>query len=228
MDLRNKKILIIAPHPDDEIISTGGLILKAKELNSKVNVLFMTVGLCRQLVTGKTEPETRIKEIEEVSKFCGYEYKLLFKDKMCLLDSLNQKQLIDPIEDYIEETKPDIIILPRGNSFDQDHRAIFKACITALRPRPQNIRHFVPYVLEAEEPYSWCIGELFKPNFYLSLNEELINKKVEALKLHKTQYREDPYSRSGENIKRLSQLRGCEIGITHAETYKVHRGVFNE
>jgi N-acetylglucosamine malate deacetylase 1 len=224
-ELKGKKLLVIAPHPDDEMISCGGLILKAIKEEAKVFVLYITIGPNRQLVTGKTDVETRFKEIDAVAKACGFEHKTLFvgEEYHLKLDAMPIKDLIDPIEDFIEEFKPDIIVLPPRDSFNQDHRTIFNACIACLRPVPQKIRHFVPFVLEFEEPHSWSVGDEFKPNFYFDISD-VLEKKIEYLKLHETQYREQPFTRSGENLIRLAMYRGNEVGTEAAEAYKIHRG----
>ena len=69
LELKDKKILIISPHPDDEIIGCGGLIAKCKQLQSKVKVVYMCTGESRQLVSGSTNSDSRINEIEEVAKY---------------------------------------------------------------------------------------------------------------------------------------------------------------
>src|SRR5271157_4047780 len=99
------KILIIAPHPDDEIIGSGGLIANG---NNKIHVLFGSVGKCRQLVTGQTTEDVRLKEVKQVAKEAGYTYEIMFiGEEFMQLDSLPIKQLIDKIEDCIEKVKPD-------------------------------------------------------------------------------------------------------------------------
>ncbi|MFA5246356.1 MAG: PIG-L deacetylase family protein [Candidatus Micrarchaeia archaeon] len=222
--LNSSKILIIAPHPDDEIIGCGGLILRAQKAKAKVHVLFGAVGKCRQLVTGQTDENVRLEETKQVAKRCGYTYEFMFVgDEFMRLDSLPQKALIDKIEDTISKVKPDIVVIPFEASYDQDHRAIFSACMTALRPTPQKIRHFVPVVLECEEPYSWEVGQPFLPNFYLDISAGIAEEKVEALKLHTTQYRKEPFARSGENILRIAQVRGKQAGVDAAEAYRLKR-----
>jgi LmbE family N-acetylglucosaminyl deacetylase len=226
MNLKDKKILVISPHPDDEMISTGGLIAKAINENAKVFVLYISIGKSRQLVTGKTEESTRLKETEDVSKFMGFTYKFQFiGDEFMRIDSLPQKSIIEPIEDIMQEFKPDIVVIPYQYSFDQDHRAIFTAAMTALRPIPRKVRHLVAFVLEFEEPHSWGIGPAFKPNYYVVLNEELLKRKLDGLRFHKTQIRDEPFTRSLENLTRLAQFRGHEIGEDYAEAYRLHRGL---
>lgn len=224
LSLKGKRILIISPHPDDEAIGCGGLLSKAKRDGATVFVLYMCVGSTRQLVTGSTNPDTRMKETKNVAKFCGFDYRFVYVGEQFLrLDMVPQKELIDHIEDKISDFKPDIVCIPSGNSYDQDHRVVFTACITAMRPVPATVRKMPSLVLEYEEPYVWSIGSPEKPNFYIELTEKDAKNKEKAMSLHATQHRKDPFPRSGENLIRWLEIRGKEIGSFYAEAYKCHR-----
>ncbi|MBI2674992.1 MAG: PIG-L family deacetylase [Candidatus Aenigmarchaeota archaeon] len=223
IDLKGKRIMIISPHPDDEIIGCGGLIMRSKREKADMLVVYACVGSSRQLVTGHTEEKTRLKEIEKVSKIGGFRYHIMFIGEFFKLDVRPQKEIVDKIEDLSEKYGPDIICIPFGKSYDQDHRALFSACITALRPVPRSVRHMPDVVIEYEEPYSWTMGEIFAPNFYIDLNEEDINGKVRLMKAHATQDRKDPFPRSAENLRRLAKMRGVETGTSYAEAYRILR-----
>ncbi len=225
MDFKGKKVLIISPHPDDEIIGCGGLIEKCKKDGAEVFVFYIVVGNTRQLVTGSTNENIRMKETENVAKFAGFKYKFLFVgENFVRLDGIDQKDIVDPIEDLVEKFKPDIICIPYRDSYNQDHRAVFTACITALRPVPRSVRHMPSIVLEYDEPYLWSVSEHgFKPNFFVEVTKEMINNKIKAMALHETQDRPDPFPRSGENLKRWLEIRGKEIGCDAAEGFKCHR-----
>lgn len=225
MFFNGKKILIISPHPDDEIISCGGLIDRCKKEGAEVFVFYICVGKTRQLVTGSTNENIRMDEAANVAKFCNFNYKFLFVgDQFVRLDTVAQKDIVDPIEDTIQEFKPDIVCIPYKDSYNQDHRAVFTACITALRPVPKNIRHMPQMVLEYDEPYIWSVSEnAFKPNFFVELTEENLQNKISAMKLHATQDRPDPFPRSVENLSRWAEIRGKEIGTHAAEGFKCHR-----
>ena len=226
MRLEGRRLLIVSPHPDDEVIGCGGLLARAKGEKAEIFVFYMCVGECRQLVTGSTDANARMKELGDVARECNFRYKIHFMGKEFVrLDIVAQKDLIDPIEDIIEDFKPNIICIPSPGSYDQDHRATFMACVTALRPVPRNIRHFVPIVLIFEEPYTWTTGELFKPNFYLDTTD-IEDKKVALMKLYKSQDREPPFSRSGENLIHYMRIRGSEVGLKSAEAFHLLRGTF--
>lgn len=219
-----KSILIVAPHPDDESICNGGLIMMAKKQKAKVFVLFMAIGYSRQFLTGKTNTTERVKEIKKAAKFGNYSWAIAFKGKPFMrLDSLPQKDLIEKIEDVTQKIKPDIVCIPSRESFDQDHRATSLACITAFRPLPASLKHQPTVILESEEPYTWSASSIHTPvNFYVDISD-CFQEKITLLSCHKTQLRNDPFPRSPENLERLAGMRGCDIGKKYAEGYHLLR-----
>lgn len=224
--LQGKTILIVSPHPDDEAIYCGGLIMLAKRQNIKVFVLYMAIGSSRQFFTGKTNSRERINEIKKAANFGNFTYKIAYKGRAFMrMDQVPQKDLIEIIEDTTEAFKPYLVCIPNRFSFDQDHRAVATACITAFRPLPRALRHQPAIILECEEPYSWSIQSSFKPNWYFDITN-VLNEKLALLRCHKTQLRNDPFPRSPENLKRLAGLRGCEISTTYAESYNLLKGKF--
>jgi LmbE family N-acetylglucosaminyl deacetylase len=220
-----RRLLIIAPHPDDEAIATGGLIAFVRPSGWEVRVSVMAVGDCRQLATGRTEPGPRAAELSEAQRVGGYRAELVFVgDEFMRLDALPRKRLCDEIEDRVEAFRPDVVVVPPASSYDQDHRAVAEAAVTALRPRPRGLRHFVPTVLEADEPYWWRIdGQRPTPNFFVPLTDEQLALKLRVLACHASQDRPDPFGRSAENLRRYAANYGVEIGGGYAEAYRVLR-----
>ncbi len=221
--LKNKRILIIAPHADDEAICSGGLIMRAKEEGATVFVLYIAIGNSRQLITGETSIDERLPEITKASKLGNFEYKIIFKgDEHLKLDTIAQKTLIDVIEDATTEFKPDIVVIPNRTSFNQDHRAVGQACMTAFRPLPKDLHHQPEMILEMEEPYTWT--EAFKPNLYINISD-LFAHKIALYNCHSSQVPKDPFPRSIENLTRLAGMRGAEISCRYAEGYKLLKGI---
>lgn len=219
-----KKVLVVAPHPDDEIICSGGLICRAVAQGAHVRVLYGSIGPSRQLVTGQTNEQVRVKEAQAVAKACGFTHKFLFiGNEFMRMDAKPQKDLIELVEDEVQSFAPDLAVIPFGGSFDQDHRAWHTACMTALRPTPRKVRHFVPTVLECEEPLAW--GSEQRPaDFFVDVTG-FLEAKENALKLHASQLREEPFGRSIENLRRQAGMRGAEIGGFAAEAFYCRRNV---
>lgn len=219
--LKNKRILVISSHPDDEAICSGGLIMKAKKEKTKVFVLYMSTGGSRQFSRGETKEEHRIKEAERASKYGKFAHKIGFKGTSTLVDTLPQKKLIELIEDTIKEFKPDIVVIPTRSSYSQDHRAVAEASISALRPMPSNLHPQPKIILEIEEATPWPTSS--NPNFYVDISE-VMEEKINLYKCHSTQKVKEPHPRSYENLRRLAGFRGTQIGVKYAEAYTLLRG----
>ncbi len=222
--LKNKSILIISPHIDDEAICSGGFIMKAKKEGAKVFVLYMANGKTRQFMnkSGQAPVQQRLIEARNASRFGGFEYKVVFEeDEIMKLDLLPQQALIEAIEDTMKELEPDIIVIPNRNSFNQDHRAVGMAAMTACRPLPSSLRPQASIILEMHEPYSWPMSQT--ANFYVDITEVFDNR-IKLYKLYKTQLPQDPFPRSVANLVRLAGMRGCDIGVKYAEGYTLLRG----
>lgn len=218
--LTGKRILIIAPHPDDESICSGGLIMLAKKQKAKIHVVYISVGTSRQFSTNQTTATERIPEIKKAAAYGNYTFEISYQgDEFTRLDTVPQKDLIEKIEDVTQKFRPDMVIVPFRGSFNQDHRAVHLACIAAFRPLPKELHHQPSIILECEEPYTWGTSQ-FTPNCYIDITT-VMNKKINLIAYHKSQLRKDPFPRSPENLTRLAGLRGSEISVKFAEAYNV-------
>lgn len=216
--LKDKKILIIAPHPDDEALDSGGLIMKAKKEGAEVFVLYMATGSSRQFSNGKTFEQDRVIEANNASSYGGFNYVIAFQGISTKVDTMAQKDLIEYIENTTRDFKPDMVVIPYLNSYSQDHRAVAQACISAFRPIPANLHWQPKMILEVEEPTFWPV--VSNPNLYIDISD-VMDEKIELYKCHKTQVVEEPHHRSCENLRRMAGVRGSEIGVKYAEAYKL-------
>lgn len=228
MTLKNKTLLVLAPHPDDEILGCGGLMAKVKSLGGKVYVIMFAVGNVKQ-IGGESNTDKRTKEVEQVMAHMnvdGYEIVYMDDDIHLKLDAIPRKDLIDVIESKskfsINNINPDIIAIPSLACQNQDHEAVFHAAFTACRPRVKEGLNNAVTVLVYEQVDNLWTSRGVKPNFYVDISGYL-DTKLEALLLYASQMREEPNLRSIENVKRLSKLRGTEICAEAAEAFECYR-----
>ena len=219
-------VVVIAPHADDEVIGAGGLIASFAGRGTRVYVQYVAVDTFHHYgLEGPATLEQRRREIGEVAGLLGFQYSVVYegRDLTERLDTLPQRDLVQTFESVIEEHKPDLLLLPHGVDYDQDHRAVFDAAFAAARPIPANCgKHTPRRVATYESPKLAWMEAPFKPTLYLDVTSQL-ERKLQALRAYRTQLREPPHVRSPENLAALARLRGSESGVPFAEAFHILR-----
>lgn len=223
-----RRVLVISPHADDEAVGPGGLIARASSAGVSVRVVFMAVdGFHHYGLRAETTLQQRKAEISEVAAMLGYHYRIVYegKDLIERLDTLPQRDLVDLYETEYNEFKPDLLLLPHGVDFDQDHAACFRAAFAAARPIPEKLGKYLPRkVVTYEMPKLTWTEQPFQPTVYWDITEWM-DTKLDAVAAYATQLREPPHIRSPESIRALARLRGSEIGVDFAEGFHALRWV---
>lgn len=230
--LRGARVLVIAPHADDETYGCGGTIAKAKALGGDVFVVCVSVGDLAMYGTDEAmvPGSRRAGELDAAMSVLGVDgYDVLFDDpdRHMRLDAVPRRDLVTLLERdgryAIDRLRPDVLILPAPCS-NQDHDAVFHAGFTACRPHLPCDKHFVPVVLSADQPQLCWSPESFKPNAWVDITD-FLDLKLKAHSCHVSQLRPPPHHGSLENLERLARLRGAEIAVEAAEAFACHRFV---
>ena len=222
------KVLVVAAHPDDEVLGCGGTIAKLSP-NVDIYTLILGEGITSRDISDEEKKE-ELKELkkqsEEANKILGVK-KVFFEnfpdnkfDTVPLLD------IIKRIEDYISKIKPDIIYTHHYGDLNVDHRITFNAVLTACRPQENSIVKMI-YTFEVLSSTEWnnqtqC--NIFIPNTYIDILKT-IDKKLEAMQCYKGEIRDYPHPRSLEGMKILAQKRGLEVGLKFAEAFCLLREI---
>jgi LmbE family N-acetylglucosaminyl deacetylase len=214
-----KRVMVLAPHPDDEIIGTGGLLSRLTREKSDALVVYGSM-------PNDVRRAEAVHGLSILDDFDGrIDYEHLYFDTDGDLDMKPMKELVSDIEEHIQRFTPDMVIMPEPGGFHQDHRAIAEAAIAALRPNGGTFNYRPPIVAVYEEPSDyWTLEtEQHHPILYVSLTDEDIERKCQAMKSHISQDRPHPSERSVEAIRALAILRGAQAGVHLAEAYEVRR-----
>jgi LmbE family N-acetylglucosaminyl deacetylase len=216
------KILIIAPHPDDEVLGCGGTIKKYGKKGSKVYLCIAT-----KAYTPEWSEEflrNRPKEIAKANGILGIKKTYFLDFPTVKLDTIPQKELNESILKVIKEINPESIYLPHAGDVHKDHRIIFESVLSMVRPAGENgIKKIISYETLSETDQSRGL-KAFIPNIYEDITDE-IGIKIEAMKAYKSEIKKYPHPRSLEMIKVLAQKRGSEAGLKFAEAFMLIREI---
>jgi len=220
------KILVIAAHPDDEILGAGGTLSKHVKSGDKVFCLILGEGLISRIGTKKEDIDMLRTSGRQAGKIIGF--KEIFFENLPdnSFDTVSLLSITKVVEKYFNMIGPSIVYTHHGNDLNIDHQLTFQAVLTASRPcnpnRPDEI-----YAFESPSSTEWQSKTplMFSPNYYVNI-EDTIELKTKALAKYHTEIRSYPHPRSEKGIKLLAQYRGLEVGLKFAEAFCVIRKYF--
>lgn len=219
-----KKILIIAPHPDDEILGCGGTIIRSIKEGHEVYVCIVTKG-CLPLFDVESVNIVR-KECIECHKKIGIKDTFFLDYPASMLEEIHRFELNASILNIIKKVQPDEIFIPHYGDMQKDHQIVAEACMVALRPKYS----FTPKCIYSYETLSetgWNIPNVqndFVPNYFVDISN-VLKDKIEAFKFYKSQLSMFPNPRSQESIEILAKYRGTMMNLKAAEAFEVIRKI---
>lgn len=222
-----KSILVVAAHPDDEVLGCGGYIANHVRLGDEVFVTFLSDGVTSRLGNlGLQEIESRRSAARLASKVLGVSDVKFgdFPDNK--LDASPLLEVIKSIEAVVEQIRPQTVLTHFGGDLNIDHRIVNQAVLTACRPAP---KQGVKEILFFEVPSSteWQVpteGEAFAPNWFEDISQTL-ELKIKALLMYEHELREWPHPRSVKAVEHLAHWRGASCGVDAAEAFVLGRRI---
>jgi len=228
---KGKRIMVVAAHPDDELLGLGATMHKLiKEQGVKVHVIILGEGITSRSDTRDTEKWKDVlaehhRNINAAGSHVGYESIHTYDFSDNRFDSHALLDIVKVVEKEKEEFKPDIIFTHNAGDLNIDHQRTFQAVMTATRPMEDEE---VTTVICFETPSAtdWQYSnhpEQFKPNLYIGVNAEDVQAKCDAMSEYKFETREYPHPRSFKALKVLAQYRGYTSGNEMAEAFEIVR-----
>ena len=223
-----KNVLTFFAHPDDETLAAGATIKKLSREGCQINVAIPNTGVnARKNTEDEKIRKTKFLNLQKdcysaLSKLGVKKSNIMFgefsdneADKHSLLE------LIHWFEKIIKKIKPDAILTHHAFCTNIDHRYCHEAAVVATRPKTNfQIPVFcgeVPSSTGYLKPTNW------EPNFFVSITEEDLNAKIQAMESYKDEARPDPHPRSPEVLKALAKVRGAESGNFFAEAFMIQK-----
>ena len=218
------KILVIAPHPDDEVLGAGGTIAKYAARGDEVYVAVVTKG-CEPLFSAESVEKVRAECIE-ADRLLGVKKTIFMDFPAAMIETVPRYELNDAFIKLVQDIAPQEVYIPHRGDMQLDHKMVVDVAMVALRPKYKH----VPQRILAYETLSetgWDIPNStneFIPNVYNDISE-FLDKKLEAMSIFSTQLADFPNARSIESIKALAIYRGTTVSLNAAEAFCMVRDI---
>lgn len=208
-------VLVIAVHPDDETLGCGGTLLKHKFNGDKINW-----AICTTIDKSHKYYNIREDEIKKVTNSYKFDAVYNLRLKTMQVDEYTMSELVTKLSDIINKVKPNILYLPFKGDVHSDHRKIFEAtysCTKSFR-YPFIKKIYMIETLSETEFAPSTKEDSFIPNVFVDISD-FMDKKLEIMKVFKSEIAKHPFPRSERNLKALATLRGATAGCEYAESF---------
>lgn len=227
----NRKVLVVAAHPDDEVLGCGATIIKYVKRGFEVHVVILAEGITSRDL--QRDPVKRNEDLialttmaEKANELMGVSGLTFHSFPDNRMDSIVLLDIVKPVEEIIRQLKPEIVLTHYGGDLNIDHQMVNQVVVTASRPVPGcSVKTLLFFeVLSSTEWNMSGLNMSFIPNWFEDVSEYL-NLKLEALKAYHGELRAWPHPRSVEAAEYLMRYRGSNIGVSAAEAFVLGRNI---
>jgi len=228
MNTEGHKVLVVAAHPDDEVLGCGGTIANHSMAGDTVFILLLSNGVASRDIAEVALLEQQIQQrkvsAEKAAKVLGAQVLELLGYPDNRMDSVDLLDVVKNVESYINGIHPDIVYTHHSSDVNIDHRIVHDAVIAACRPQPgESVKKLLFF--EVPSSTEWRPGSSmlpFSPGYFVDISVTL-EKKLKALEVYHQEMRDFPHPRSIEACQYLARWRGATIGVEAAEAFEVGR-----
>lgn len=223
-----KNVLVLAAHPDDEVLGCGGTLAKMALAGAVIHVAFLADGISSRSVEGdkRFELEGRRMAARKACEILGVKSVLFGEFPDNQMDTVALLEIVKVIESWINIHLPEIVFTHHFGDVNVDHRRTHEATVVACRPQ---VGTSVKTLLSYEVPSSteWQISgaaQVFVPNWFVDISETL-DRKLAALEAYESELRPWPHPRSTRGAEYLARWRGATVGTDAAEAFVLGRNM---
>lgn len=204
------RVLVVAAHPDNEVLGIGGIVLKHTKKGDRVRSVIMCEGESFRYMKDVGQSEAT----SEAAMILGIEYTYFPRFPDQKLDNYTLTEIITPLEEISREFKPDIIYCQSASDANRDHKILFEAANIAFRPISEWVQDF--YCFYTSSSTEWGVPRNFIPDTWVDISEELEDK-IKAFEKYHSEVREYPHPRSSNSLRYQSYFWGNQCCMQAAE-----------
>jgi LmbE family N-acetylglucosaminyl deacetylase len=219
-------ILVVAAHPDDEVLGCGGTMARLACDGHNVHILILGEGITSRHAdpseADQEEMDMLHKQAEAVGLSLGAKDVTLAKLPDNRFDTVALLDIVKIIEEQVDRIKPEVVYTQHGGDLNIDHVCTFRAVLTAARPMEGSpVKQVLAYRVASST--EWAFGQFepaFKPTVFSDISETL-DKKIAAMEMYEGEARKFPHPRSAKALKAEAEYFGSIAGLQAAEPFSV-------
>ena len=226
--------LVVAAHPDDEVLGCGASIHKWATAGDDVHVLILAEGITSRDI--KLESNATSAELDELAEAARAASRILTVSSLSLhdfpdnsMDTVRFLDIVKIVETFVSKLTPNVVVTHHVGDLNIDHRITHNAVLTACRPEPGcSVRRILCFETpSATEWQSPVFNQPFTPNWFEDVSQTF-DVKLKALEAYVSEMRIWPHSRSIESVQHLARWRGASVGVEAAEAFMLIRQIVQE
>jgi LmbE family N-acetylglucosaminyl deacetylase len=228
-ELSAEPVLVIAAHPDDEVLGAGGTIARFAEAGAEMHIAILGEGVTSRYAQPAQASQALLDELHAASDQVGELLGAVEVHAYTLpdnrFDSVAIIEVIKIVEDLLGRIDPTIVYTHHSGDLNIDHAVVHRAVLTATRPGTCRVREL--YAFEIPSSTEWGFGQLeprFNPNTFVDISATL-ERKLEAMALYQGEARAFPHPRSADALRALASHRGSQAGLKAAEAFQLIRRI---
>jgi len=224
------KVLVVAAHPDDEILGCGGTMTRLAREGHEVRIAILAEGMSSRYAHREDADPQQLQHLharaQQAANKIGARELVLCKLPDNRLDTVPLLEVVKLVEELVARFRPEVIYTHHPGDLNVDHGVVHRAVLTATRPvAGQSVSEI--YAFEVPSSTEWAFQRLepsFRPNVFVDITETL-EMKIEALACYDTEARKFPHPRSPEALRATATRWGSVAGLAAVEAFELIRWV---
>ena len=213
-------LLVVAPHPEDELLGCGGTLLRRKEEGCELGWLIVT-GISEETGWSSEKIKERDLEIEKVREGLGVKHLYNLRLPTTKLDTIPMSEMIRHFSKVFQDFCPEEVFVPHRGDVNTDHQVVFDAVGACCKWfRYPSVKRVLAYETLSETEFGLNPQVGFQPNLFVDISQFLTGT-LELLKIYQSELGEFPFPRSETAVRALAQYRGSTAGLEAAESFQM-------
>jgi LmbE family N-acetylglucosaminyl deacetylase len=216
------RTLVIAPHPDDEVLGCGGTLLRKKAEGGELGWLIVT-GMSESDGWSPERIQMRDSEIARVPSVIGFDRVYNLGLPTTKLDTIAMSDIVRRFSETFVDFEPDEVLVPHHGDVHSDYEVVFDAAAACVKWfRYPFVTRVLAYETLSETDLALDPSRVFRPTVFVDISD-FLEKKLEVMKVYESEMGGFPFPRSAEALRALATVRGAAAGFSATEAFELLR-----